>query len=113
MTLASQLLRALRAKYGMAEPAVWPVSLEAEAVPTLPAQWFEQDTIRGDFLRVVRRLQSDGDEPIRLDDRLSEALRAGPLGRTAILDDAVRRREVLSAAAALGADLLSGEEPQR
>jgi DNA repair protein SbcD/Mre11 len=109
-TLAAQLLRDLRTDYGLTEPAVWTVSLSAEAATTLPAQWYEQDTIRGDFLREVRRLQTAGTEPIRLDDHLPEALRVGPLGRTAILDDAARRQEVLREAAALGAELLSGED---
>ncbi len=78
-SLAAQLLRTLRSEFGTAEPAVWTVLLSAETAPTLPAQWYEQDTIRGDFLREVRRLQSAGGEPIRLDDRLGEALR-GPAG---------------------------------
>jgi hypothetical protein len=115
-TLAADLLRTLRSDYGMTEPAAWTVSLAAETVPTLPAQWYEQDTIRGDFLREVRRLQLAGDEPIRLDDRVPEPLRVpsgcGPLARAAILDDAANREQVLREASALGADLLSGEEPR-
>ena len=110
--LAAELLHGLRSEYGMTEPAVWTVSLAAETAPTLPAQWYEQDTIRGDFLREVRRLQLAGDEPIRLDDRVPETLRAGPLARAAVLDGAADRQRVLHEAATLGADLLSGEESQ-
>lgn len=109
-TLAAELLQGLRSQFGMAQPALWSVSLAAEAAPTLPAQWYEQDTIRGDFLREVRRLQSHVQEPIRLDADVPESLRTGPLARAAVLEQGPDRREVLAEAAALGADLLSGED---
>jgi len=110
-SLAAELLHGLRSQYGMTQPAAWSVSLSAEAGPMLPAQWYEQDTIRGDFLREVRRLQLSAEEPIRLEADLPEPLRTGPLARAAVLDDAADRQRVLREAAALGADLLSGEEP--
>jgi DNA repair exonuclease SbcCD nuclease subunit len=110
-TLAAELLQGLRSQFGMAQPAVWSVSLAAEAAPTLPAQWYEQDTIRGDFLREVRRLQLSAEEPIGLEAHVPEPLRTGPLARAAVLEDGADRQRVLREAAALGADLLSGEGP--
>ena len=46
---------------------------------TLPPEWYEQETIRGDFLRAVRQLQMNPDEPLALDSYLAEAHVAGTL----------------------------------
>ncbi len=109
--LAAELLGWLRNDYGYRSPAAWSVSLEVEISETLPPEWYEQETIRGDFLRAIRQLQMNPDEPLALDAYLAEAQRAGTLaGATAFADHPARDR-VLREAAALGADLLSGEEP--
>jgi hypothetical protein len=80
---------------------------------TLPPEWYEQETIRGDFLRAIRQLQMNADEPLALDSYLAEAHLAGTLAAAAAAAVAGKpaRDRVLREAAALGADLLSGEEP--
>ena len=47
---------------------------------TLPPEWYEQETIRGDFLRAVRQLQMNPDEPLALESYMAEAHLAGTLG---------------------------------
>ena len=64
--LAAELLQGLRSDYGYRSPAAWSVSLEVEISETLPPEWYEQETIRGDFLRAVRQLQMNPDEPLAL-----------------------------------------------
>jgi hypothetical protein len=110
--LSGELLDALRADYGYGPPAAWSVSLEAEPAGVLPLEWYEQQTIRGEFLRAVRHYQMNPDEPLELESYLCEEHSAGTLGaRVAISDRAVRDR-VLLEAAMLGVDLLSGEESE-
>lgn len=105
-----ELLERLRGEFGYRSPPVWTVSLEVEAAETLPPEWYEQETIRGDFLRAVRLLQMNPDEPLGLEEYLSEADRGGELAAAAVLPDYAARGRVLREAAALGADLLTGEE---
>ena len=109
--LAGELLERLRADYGYRSPPAWSVSIEVELSETLPPEWYEQETIRGDFLRTIRQLQMNPDEPLAVEQYLAEAHRAGTLAGAVALADKPGRDAVLREAAALGVDLLSGEEP--
>ncbi len=108
--VAAELLEWLRNDYGYRSPAAWSVSLDVEISEMLPPEWYEQETIRGDFLRAVRQLQMNPDEPLSLDSYLAEAHLAGTLAAAAAVAGKPARDRVLREAAALGADLLSGEE---
>jgi DNA repair exonuclease SbcCD nuclease subunit len=109
--LAAELLDWLRNDFGYRSPTAWSVSLEVEMSETLPPEWYEQETIRGDFLRAMRQLQMNPEEPLCLDSFLAEAHLAGTLAAAAAVTGKPARDRVLREAAALGADLLSGEEP--
>ena len=108
----SELLDRLRGDYGYRQPAAWSVAIEVELSETLPPEWYEQETIRGDFLRAIRQLQMNADEPLALEQYLSEAHRAGTLAAAVAFPGKTVRDGVLREAAALGVDLLSGEEVQ-
>jgi DNA repair exonuclease SbcCD nuclease subunit len=110
--LAEELLGKLRDEYGFGPPAAWSISLEVEASAVLASDWYEQETIRGDFLRAVRHLQANSDELLDLEPYFSEDQLAGPISGLVAVDDRPVRERVLREAALLGADLLSGEEPQ-
>ena len=109
--LAAELLGWLRSEFGFGPPAAWSISLEAERAMAIPPEWYEQDTIRGEFLRAVRRYELDGNEPLDLTRFLSESQLAGTLAGTTDLSDESTRRQVLREAAILGVDLLTGKEP--
>lgn len=111
-TLAAELLAWLRSDYGFGPPAAWSLSLEVELPGTLPPEWYEQETIRGDFLRAIRQLQVDSAEPLDLDPYVAEKHLAGTLAPAVTIADRATREVVLREAAWLGIDLLSGEEPQ-
>ncbi len=109
--LGKELLDMLRAEYGHGSPAAWSVSLEVEPPAVLPPEWYEQDTIRGDFLRELRRHQTDPEAGLALETYLGADQREGPLAELVALADSSARERVLREAALLGVDLLSGEEP--
>jgi hypothetical protein len=111
--IGAELLARLREEYGHREPPAWSVSLEAELPDAMPADWYEQETMRGDFLRCVRQLQLSPDEPLGLEQYLAEAHRAGPLAAAAAFSCKTARYAVLREAAALGVDLLTGEGPSQ
>ena len=109
--LAAELLQWLRSDYGYRSPAAWSMSLEVEVSETLPPEWYEQETIRGDFLRAVRQLQMNPAEPLALESYMAETHLAGALGTAGAFSGKAARDRVLREAAALSVDLLSGEEP--
>lgn len=108
--LAADLLQWLRSDYGYRTPAAWSVSLETEVSETLPPEWYEQETIRGDFLRAVRQLQMNSDEPLGLEQYVAESHLAGTLAGAIAFAGKAARDRALREAAVLGVDLLSGED---
>lgn len=110
-SLAGSLLETLRSEHGFGSPAVWTTGLTAEPPAVLPASWYEQQTILGDFLRELRESQADADKPLLLEEYLSEPQRAGPLAAAAVLAPGPQRERIVREVAMLGSDLLSGEDP--
>ncbi len=111
-TLGTELLGWLRSEYGFGPPAAWSLSLQVELSASLPPEWYEQETIRGDFLRAIRRLQIDSNQPLELDSYLAGEHLAGALAPAVTIPDKAARARVLREAAWLGVDLLSGEESE-
>lgn len=110
--VGSDLLGMLRADYGTAAPAAWSVSLEAEPPDDLPVEWYEQQTILGEYLRDLRHYEINPSEPIELEFYLGRHAET-PLGEAVALADGRSRQRVLREAALLGVDLLSPEEEPR
>jgi DNA repair exonuclease SbcCD nuclease subunit len=111
-SLAADLLALLRKEFGQAKPAAWSTALEVEAGAVLNPEWYEQKTIRGDFLRAVRQYQMDPAQGLNLEAFLGQPYASGETAALAAASDPAVRERVLSEAALLGVDLLSGEEPQ-
>jgi DNA repair exonuclease SbcCD nuclease subunit len=107
--LAAELLAALRSEFGHGQPACWSVELTVEPAASPPAEWHDEDTILGEFLRRVQHLQAHADEDIDLDRLLGERQHAGTIASLVRLDEAGRRR-ALSHATWLGAELLRGDQ---
>jgi hypothetical protein len=109
--LADQLLGTLRQRALEVNHRVWSVSLTAEPPGELPAEWYEQETILGDYLRELRQCQGDPETPLDLERYAGQVPWRDALGSMLELGDPARRRRVLREAAVLGVDLLSGEGP--
>jgi hypothetical protein len=110
--LAAELLAWLRDEFGRGRPAAWSVDCEIERTAMFPAAWYEQENLRGDYLRLVRQRELNPGEPLGLEAYLAEADRAGPLAAVAAPPHPAARQRILREAAMLGVELLSGEEPQ-
>ena len=106
--LDKELIDWLNQSFGRSTPAVWTVELQTRVTENLPAAWYEEDTILGDFLRSVRRMQADN-EPLDLEEFLEDRSQADALADEAVLNDATQREQVLRDVAILGADLLRPE----
>lgn len=110
--LAAELLGRLRADFGCAPPApAWSVSLESELPDDLPIEWYEQQTILGEYLRDLRHYEINPAVPLELGGYLGGKLGTA-LAEVAGLVEGRGRQRALREAALLGVDLLGVEEPQ-
>jgi DNA repair protein SbcD/Mre11 len=108
MGLAAELASSLRVDYGFRSPAAWTISVDIEP-PALPAHWYEQETLLGDFVRAIRGHERS-DAPLDIRAYLSEQQFNSPLaGYGAVVEPAVRR-SILQQAAWLGSDLLRSDD---
>ncbi len=116
-SLANELVAKLRSEFGHSKAPLWTVDIEAEKPEHLPAEWYVEQTLRGDFLRAVL---NSGDLPA-IEATLQSILSPGEIV-TDHLDDnfyawsAVGRntpeshQRLLQEAAWLGCELLNPEE---
>jgi DNA repair exonuclease SbcCD nuclease subunit len=107
--LEAELAAMLRHETGYGNPPVWTASVDITPPAQLPGMWYEEDTLLGDFLRLMRDVEADAEHHLELEQLLS-----GPAAEEAAAlvrwDDAAQRHRVLQDAALLGVDLLrSGE----
>lgn len=113
-TLAADLLARQRARDGLRATGVWSLAVEAAPSPAPPDEWFEKETMRGEFLRAVRRCQMAAAErepdDLNVETYLTPSQAESALAAAVRLDDADVRQQVLRRVASLGADLLTVEE---
>ena len=90
--LADELLTDLRRKFGHGTPLAWSVSLECTSPLSVPAEWYDQETVLGDFVRQVRASLEDENVPFDLkrylpadvrEEELAAIARIGNSSRTA------------------------------
>ena len=109
--LAADLLARLRNHLSSHRLGLWSWSLEAVAPQTVAPEWYNEETLRGEFVRAMRSYTAHDAAPPDLQPYLPAGGTADSVAAAALLEDAAVRRRVLAQATALGADLLSGEEP--
>jgi hypothetical protein len=105
--LTDELLVDLRRKFGERSPVVWSVSIECSSPLSVPAEWYDQETCLGDFLRQMRELELHDDLPLDLRSFLPDDVSGDPLAAIAQIDSAEERGELLCRVAKLGVDLLT------
>jgi len=103
-----QLLEELQAEFGEKHPLVWSLALEVAAPQGLPAPWYEEETLRGEFVRQIQSLHEDVSEPLGLEQFIPAQFEETTIGHDLALATGAEREQVLRRAAALGAELLTG-----
>jgi hypothetical protein len=99
----------LRSEFGQAKPALWTLGIDLNATKPMPARLFEEDSIRGDFLRALRDFQSDTSRGIHLGGFLGEAAHEEAM-LSAVQIDSARRVELLNEVGMFGVKQLSGSD---
>jgi predicted phosphodiesterase len=107
-----QLVAHLRGKFSHRHGGVYSLAIEIQSPDRLPQEWWQEETIRGEFLRALRSRLADGRSPGDWPHMLPSRQLPDSLAAALALDDAATRERVLAQATLLGVDLLSGEEPQ-
>jgi DNA repair exonuclease SbcCD nuclease subunit len=105
--LGDELLVDLRRKFGERSPVAWSVSITCSAPLSVPAEWYDQETVLGDLLRQIREFEMHEDLPLDLGRFLPDDVRHEPLAAIAHIENTNDRAELLCAAAKLGVDLLT------
>jgi DNA repair exonuclease SbcCD nuclease subunit len=107
--LRGELLEWLRIEHGLSTPFIWTVGIELEPQNALPASLYEQETILGDFLRALRELELDPQQPLDLEPLLADGQAAGVFSQAVAIADGATRKRVLHEAALLAVELLGGD----
>jgi hypothetical protein len=97
----------LRRRFGHGSQVAWSASLECHAPLSVPAEWYDEETVLGDFVRQVRTCEQDESLPFDLSQFLPANLRDESLAAIAHVKSAEHRLDLLERAAKLGADLLT------
>jgi hypothetical protein len=92
---------------GAGSPVIWSASIDCASPISVPAEWYDQETCLGDFLRQVREFELHDDLPLDLHGFLPEDIAADPLAAIAEFESSEQRHAVLCRAAKLGVDLLT------
>ncbi len=105
--LSDELLVDLRRKFGEGSPAVWSVAINCASPLSVPAEWYDQETCLGDFLRQVREFALHDDLPLELQRFLPHDIGGDPLATVAHVETPEQRGDLLCRSAKLGVDLLT------
>jgi DNA repair exonuclease SbcCD nuclease subunit len=105
--LADELLVDLRRQFGERSPTAWSATIHCDSPLSVPAEWYDQETCLGDFLREVREFELHDDLALNLRQFVPEDIRDDPLAAIANLEIGDDRTALLCRAAKLGVDLLT------
>jgi DNA repair exonuclease SbcCD nuclease subunit len=106
---SEQILEWLRDEFGRGDKGLWSVSLDVAAPKQLPSDWYEEDTILGEFMRAIGRYQSDDSLRLNLHEYTPTNVE-GTLTSGMSQVSQARREEILRRAAMVGIDYLAAHK---
>ena len=103
---AAEVLEWLRDEFGRGDKGMWSTSVRIETPDSMPIDWYEEDTLLGEYLRAMGRYQSDESLKLNLHPYMPQTVNNKV---TAGMTDVSlnRRREVLRKAMLLGVEYLA------
>ncbi|MCO6046570.1 hypothetical protein NG895_21950 [Aeoliella sp. ICT_H6.2] len=104
------LVGRLQKRAAKRSPLCWTVRVNCLAPATVPEEWYDQETILGDYLRQLAEFEEDGRKSLALEELLPEPLASDWLKSAAKFTDSDHRTMVLENAKKLGIDLLTSPE---
>jgi len=107
---AGEILERLRSEFGTGKTPIHTLAIDTGDEQPLAAEWYVEESMLGDFLRVMRSQDSDAAIPLDLLPYVPERARTTTLAAIASWNDSEKRSSLLREAAGLGARLLGAEE---
>ena len=103
---SAELLEWLRDEFGRGDKGLWSTSLRIENPAKMPIDWYEEDTLLGEYLRAMGRYQSDESLKLNLHQYMPQSASNKVIaGMTDVPIN--RREEVLRKAMLLGVEYLA------
>ncbi len=109
--LPSRWLRRLRSEFGQGASPVWTEQVELRAQVETSGEAHASESLAGEYLAAVRRLEQSPREEIDLEPYRQECSGGVP-ARASELTDPHVRRQALAQSAALGVEAILGQEAQ-
>lgn len=107
----AELLKWLRDEFGRSDRGLWSVSVRVEAPQNFPLEWYEEDTILGEYLRATGRFQSDASLRINFHEYMPNTVESNRAQGIGLISD-LQRDEVLRRAALMGIEYLAKHKEQ-
>lgn len=104
-----QLCEELRHEYGMDEPYGWTVSVKTVVPENFPPEYYDEETLLGDYLRKVREFQTEEKELPSLEALIPPEESVKAVAEKLLRGDPKTRDDFLRDVAELGVDLLMPE----
>lgn len=102
----AELLEWLRDEFGRSDRGLWSVELKVDTPKNLPIEWYEEDTLLGEYMRVMGRYQSDDSLKLNLHEYMPQTVNNKvTVGMSQVLDK--HRDEVLRKATLVGVEYLA------
>lgn len=109
-TESDGLVRRLQQRAKIRSPLCWPVRLACQSPAVPPEEWYDQETILGDFLRQLSEFEDDARKSLQLEKQLPDSLADSSLKSITSFQNADHRTQVIENAKKLGIDLLTSPE---
>jgi hypothetical protein len=104
--LADEMVDRLRRTCGERSPAAYTATIVSDSPLSVPAEWYDEQTVIGDFLREFDQFEKDGALPLELARFLPEGMEKDPLAGIAKVRSRDARNCLLQSAVKLGVDLI-------
>jgi exonuclease SbcD len=105
--VTSSLVERLRKRAAKRTPLCWTCDIRCSSPVVPPEEWYDQETILGDFLRQLREYEEDPTKGLELAQFLPTTLPSPSLANVADVEDPDRRAVLLESAKKLGIELLT------
>lgn len=104
-----EILDWLRDEFGRGDRGLWSTRVKVDSPKSLPMEWYEEDTILGEYLRAVGRYQSDDSLKLTLHDYMPDTVKGDMMASVAHVSRE-RRDITLRRAAMIGVNYLAGHK---
>jgi DNA repair exonuclease SbcCD nuclease subunit len=105
----TEVLEWLRDEFGRGDRGLWSTIVDVETPKSLPMEWYEEDTILGEYLRAVGRYQSDDSLKLNLHEYMPHTVKNDMMASVAHVTRE-RRDITLRRAGMIGVNYLAGHK---